>query len=334
MRMHNRVMSAIAAAARDELVIETFALRRVFKTRGAEVEAVAGVDLKVPGGQIFGFLGPNGAGKTTTLRMLSTLLAPTSGEARVAGFDLRREPARVRQQIGYVGQLGGADPQVRGRSELILQGRLYGLSKARAAERAEELIHTMELEACADRRVSTYSGGQKRRLDIAIGLMHGPTLLYLDEPTTGLDPQSRAHLWDEVRALRAGGTSVFLTTHYLEEADALCDRLAIIDQGRIVAEGSPDELKRQVAGDVVTMNVSGDQEPVLELLRPQPFVREAGIEHGQLRIYVERGETAIPAILRLLDSASINLEAISLSRPTLDDVFLRQTGRPLREVAE
>ncbi|MGH7902957.1 MAG: ATP-binding cassette domain-containing protein [Candidatus Dormibacteraceae bacterium] len=314
-------------------MIETRALRRVFKSRQGSVEAVAGVDLGVLAGEIFGFLGPNGAGKTTTLRMLATLLPPTSGDATVAGFDLRRQPNRVRERIGYVGQRGGTDPQISGRTELVFQGSLYGMSTAEARSRAAGLLTMLELGDCADRKTSTYSGGQRRRLDIALGLMHGPELLFLDEPTTGLDPQSRAHLWDEVRRLRQIGTTIFLTTHYLEEADALCDRLAIIDHGRIVAEGTPDELKRQIAGDVVTVGVGGDRQAAFQLLNSQAFVREASIEEDAVRLYVERGESAMPAILRLLDGAGLELTTISFTRPSLDDVFLRQTGRSLREPA-
>jgi ABC-2 type transport system ATP-binding protein len=314
-------------------IIETHGLRKVFKSRTGPVEAVAGVDLHVAVGQIFGFLGPNGAGKSTTLRMLATLLPPSGGEATVAGCDLRSEPARVRERIGYVGQQGGTDPQITGRSELVFQGRLYGMSAPDARKRAAELLALLELEAPADRPTSSYSGGQRRRLDIGLGLMHQPRLLFLDEPTTGLDPQSRARLWDEVRRLRDGGMTIFLTTHYLEEADALCDRLAIIDHGRIVAEGTGEELKRQIAGDVVTIGVTGDQQAALTLLKDREFVREAGIEDGALRLYVDRGETAMPAILRLLDGAGMTLHTISLTRPSLDDVFLRQTGRSLRETA-
>ena len=314
-----------------QTVISVRQLRRVFKSRQSTVEAVAGIDLEVYAGEIFGFLGPNGAGKTTTLRMLATLLPLTSGDATVAGQDLRRHPGEVRRRIGYVGQRGGADPEITGRSELIFEARLYGISSAEARLRAAELIETLELESCADRKVSTYSGGQKRRLDVGVGLVHRPQLLFLDEPTTGLDPQSRARMWDEVRQLRDEGTTVFLTTHYLEEADALCNRVAIIDHGKIVAEGTPDELKRAVAGDLVTVGVSGDVEAALRLLQPQPFVREASIAGGELRVYVDRGETAIPAILRLLDKAGLGLTTVALSRPSLDDVFLRSTGRSLRE---
>jgi ABC-2 type transport system ATP-binding protein len=313
-------------------IIETSGLRRSFRARRGAVEAVAGVDLAVEPGEIFGFLGPNGAGKTTTLRMLATLLTPTGGTATVAGCDLRRSPQRVRERIGYVGQAGGADPACTGRSELVLQGRLHGMSKREAQSRAAELLAIVELEAAADRTGGTYSGGQRRRLDVALGLMHRPQVLFLDEPTTGLDPQSRARLWEEVRKLRGQGVTVFLTTHYLDEADALCDRLAIIDQGRIVAEGTPEQLKRQIAGDVVTLGVD-DGERALALLSVQPFVREATAEDGAVRLYVERGEAALPAILRIVDGAGLELREISLTRPSLDDVFLRQTGRSLREAA-
>jgi ABC-2 type transport system ATP-binding protein len=320
-------------ASTEEAVIEVRGLRRTFKTRQGPVEAVAGIDLTVTAGEIFGFLGPNGAGKTTTLRMLATLLPPSGGEATVAGCDLQRSPQKVRERIGYVGQSGGSDRQVTGRSELVFQARLYGMSKEQARLRAAELLEMVELEDAADRPTSTYSGGQRRRLDIAIGLAHRPQVLFLDEPTTGLDPQSRAHMWEEVKRLHERGVTVFLTTHYLEEADALCDRLAIIDHGTIVAEGTPAELKRQIAGDVVTLAVSGDGQAALGLLESQSFVREASSEDGAIRLYVERGEAAMPAILRILDGAGLELTEISLSRPSLDDVFLRKTGRSLREVA-
>ena len=317
----------------EERIIETRGLRRTFKTRGGVVEAVAGVDLCVMAGEVFGFLGPNGAGKTTTLRRLATLLPPSGGDATIAGRDLRREPGQVRARIGYVGQRGGTDPKVTGRAELVFQARLYGLGATAARRRAAELLATLELDAAADRPTETYSGGQRRRLDIGLGLIHQPQLLFLDEPTTGLDPQSRARLWDEIRRLRDGGMTVFLTTHYLEEADALCDRLAIIDQGRIVVEGTPEQLKRQIAGDVVTLGVIGDQQAALDLLQTLPFVREAERDDDVIRLYVERGETAMPAILRHLDGAGLELQTIALTRPSLDDVFLRQTGRSLRETA-
>ncbi len=315
-------------------VIETHALRRVFKAGKRVVEAVAGVDLLVQPGEIFGFLGPNGAGKTTTLRMLSTLLQPTGGTARVAGCDLLTQQDRVRERIGYVGQQGGSDREITGRRELVFQGRLYSMSADEAQKRAAELIEKLELESCADRKVGTYSGGQKRRLDIGLGLMHEPQLLFLDEPTTGLDPQSRARVWDEVRSMHERGITVFLTTHYLDEADALCDRIAIIDHGKIVAEGTPEELKRAVAGDVVTLSVAGDRQvAALDLLKTQAFVREAAAEDGLVRLYVDQGEVAMPAILRLLDANAMQLRTMELHRPSLDDVFLRQTGRSLREAS-
>jgi ABC-2 type transport system ATP-binding protein len=314
-------------------VIETHDLQRTFRSRKTVVEAVRGVDLTIGAGEIFGFLGPNGAGKTTTLRMLATLLTPTAGEATVAGADLRRQPQLVRERIGYVPQGGSTDPAETGRGELVLQARLYGMDKAAAQKRAQEVLEALDLVGAADRKTGTYSGGMRRRLDVGLGIVHRPHVLFLDEPTTGLDPQARARMWDEIRVLREKGTTVFLTTHYLEEADVLADRLAIIDQGRIVAEGTADELKRQVAGDVVTLGVDGATEHVLETVRRQPFVREATREDGIVRLYVDRGETAVPLLLRLLDGAGLSAESIALHRPSLDDVFLRQTGRSLRDEA-
>jgi len=312
-------------------VIATQDLVRTFKTRKSVVEAVRGVDLKVGAGEIFGFLGPNGAGKTTTLRMLATLLTPTSGEATIAGADLRREPQAVRERIGYVPQGGSTDPAETGRGELVIQGRLYGIDKASAQRRASEILKTLDLESAADRAIATYSGGMKRRLDVGLGIVHRPAVLFLDEPTTGLDPQARARMWDEIRGLREAGTTVFLTTHYLEEADALADRLAIIDHGRIVAEGTADELKRQVAGDVITIGVDGAVEHVLQAVRDQPFVREASQEDDLVRLYVDQGDVAVPNLIRVLDSAGLRAQSLTLTRPSLDDVFLRQTGRSLRE---
>jgi ABC-2 type transport system ATP-binding protein len=315
-------------------MIATKELARTFKTRSGPVEAVRGVDLRVGAGEIFGFLGPNGAGKTTTLRMLATLIAPTAGEATVAGADLRREPQEVRRRIGYVPQGGSTDPSETGRGELVIQGRLYGMSKSAAQTRAAEVLRTLDLEAAADRYTGTYSGGMRRRLDVGLGIVHQPAVLFLDEPTTGLDPQGRARMWVEIKGLRERGTTVFLTTHYLEEADALCDRLAIIDQGRIVTEGTSDELKRQVAGDVITIGVDGSRERVIALVSGLPFVREVGEEDDELvRLYVDRGETAMPQLLRFLDSAGVATISIALHKPSLDDVFLRQTGRSLRDTA-
>jgi len=317
------------------MMIDTADLKRTFKTRTGAVEAVAGVDLHVNAGEIFGFLGPNGAGKTTTLRMLATLITPTAGDATVAGADLRREPALVRQRIGYVPQGGSTDPAETGRGELVLQGRLYGMDAADAKTRAAEVLDKLDLVSAADRPTGTYSGGMRRRLDVGLGIVHRPQVLFLDEPTTGLDPQARARMWDEIKRLREQGTTVFLTTHYLEEADALADRLAIIDHGKIVAEGTSSQLKQKVAGDVVTIGVDGAGANVLTLVEAMPFVREAShdSETGLIRLYVDRGETAVPHLLRSLDAAGYEPTSISLNKPSLDDVFLRQTGRSLREEA-
>jgi ABC-2 type transport system ATP-binding protein len=314
-------------------IIETVGLRRTFKGRGGTVEAVAGVDLSVAAGDIFGFLGPNGAGKTTTLRILATLLPPTAGTACVAGFDVAREAREVRTRIGYVAQSGGSYRESTGREELVIQGRLFGMSKADAGVRAVEILEALDLADAADRTCATYSGGMRRRLNIGIGMVHRPALLFLDEPTTGLDPQARARLWEEIRKLRETGATVFLTTHYLEEADALCDRLAIIDHGRIVAEGSPTELKHEISGDVLTIGVDGNCDEVVKLLAAQPFVREVGLEDGLVRLFVDRGEEAVPAVLRLLDAQGLAPSTMDLHRPSLDDVFLKKTGRSLRESA-
>lgn len=244
-------------------VIETHQLRKTFvaytggkggKQRLPDVEAVKGIDLTVREGEIFAFLGPNGAGKSTTQRMLATLLPPTDGSASVVGHDLARQADQIRRCIGYVSQAGGSDIEATGRENLILQGRLFRQKRAVAQARAEALIRVFQLGDFADRPAKTYSGGQRRRLDIALALVHEPRLLFLDEPTTGLDPQSRAHLWGEIRRLRGNGLTVFLTTHYLEEADALADRVAIIDGGQIVAEGTPAALKAQIGGAGVTLD--------------------------------------------------------------------------------
>ncbi len=314
-------------------MIETQNLTKTFTSRKGPVEAVRGVDLRVNQGEIYGFLGPNGAGKTTTMRMLSTLLDPTSGQATVCGYDLRREPGKVRTQIGYVGQKGGAEARETGRENLVLQGRLYGMSKADALKRAAELISRLDLESFADRLVKTYSGGQRRRLDIAMGMMHRPRLLILDEPTTGLDPQSRARIWDEVRRLRDEGVTIFLTTHYMDEADGLCDRLAVIDNGKIVGEDTPNNLKRQIAGDIISLglNLNGSAARVKETLHAQDFLRELHETDAGLQLYVERGDEVLPEVLRLLDHNGATIRSVTLARPTLEDVFLRLTGRSLRE---
>lgn len=331
-----------------DIILQTKDLRKTFavkRTHGGAhgqgkvaassvVEAVKGVNLSVSKGEVFGFLGPNGAGKTTTLRMLCTLLPIDAGEATIAGFDVRKQAGEVRKHVGYVSQLGGADSEATGREDLTLQGRLYGMSRLQAEQRAAELIKALQLEEFADRKVATYSGGQKRRLDIASGIVHKPDVLFLDEPTTGLDPQNRANLWDQVGKLRDQGTTIFLTTHYLEEADILSDRLAIMDHGEIVAEGTPHELKKQVAGDAITIKPKRDGqtiEKVRKYLDDQPFVREARAEGEDIRLYVDDGTLALPKIFALLEAKKIALETVSLSQPSLDDVFLKQTGRSLRD---
>ncbi len=317
--------------------ITTAGLRKSFPARGGRVEAVRGISIDVGRGEIFGFLGPNGAGKTTTLRMLTTLLPIDAGTATVAGLDVARQPRQVRSRIGYVSQLGGADELATGRENLVLQGRLYGGTLPEVRRRADELAALLDLSEFADRRVRTYSGGQRRRLDVALGIVHEPQVLFLDEPSTGLDPQNRASLWEHIRSLREHGTTVFLTTHYLEEADALCDRLVIIDHGQIVAGGTPRDLKKQVAGDTVVLVLrDGDQAAGrgAELLRRQPYVRELTAADGQVRLYVEDGGATLPHLLRVLDGARVAIRSVQLSEPTLDDVFLRKTGRRLRDTGE
>jgi ABC-2 type transport system ATP-binding protein len=317
-------------------MIKTAGLRKTFNTgkgrKARTVDAVRGVDLDVAEGEIFGFLGPNGAGKTTTLRMLSTLIVPDGGEATIAGADLRTEPGEVRRRIGYVAQGGATSDELSAREELVYQARTYGIGKAEATQRAVAALEAFQLTEFADRQCQTYSGGQRRRVDIALGIIHRPRVLFLDEPTAGLDPQSRAHLWEEVRRLRAEGMTVFLTTHYLEEADALCDRISIIDHGQIVAEGTPDALKHEIAGDVVTLGIDDGADRAAELLDGVPYVRKLEVpEAGGLRLYVDDGATDIPQILRTLHRAGIEFGKLELERPSLDDVFLTKTGRSLRE---
>nr|MDT0657959.1 ATP-binding cassette domain-containing protein [Micromonospora sp. DSM 115978] len=317
-------------------MIETKGLRKSFRSRqGREkktVEAVRGVDLVVPAGEIFGFLGPNGAGKTTTLRMLATLIEPDGGEATVAGADLRADPAEVRRRIGYVAQGGSTWDESTAREELVLQARMYGMGKAEAQRRAVGSLAAFQLTEYADRKCKTYSGGQRRRVDIALGIIHEPKIVFLDEPTTGLDPQSRAHMWDEIRRLRADGMTVFITTHYLDEADALCDRIAIMDHGQVVAEGTPAELKREISGDIVLVGVAGPAAPAADALGAEPYVTKLETpEEGGLRLFVDDGARAIPQILRTLDTVGVPLSSIELHRPSLDDVFLTKTGRSLRE---
>ncbi|MFD6717701.1 ABC transporter [Micromonospora sp. TSRI0369] len=318
-------------------MIETRGLRKSYRSReGREtktVDAVRGVNLDVAEGEIFGFLGPNGAGKTTTLRMLATLIEPDGGQATVAGADLRKDPAEVRRRIGYVAQGGSTWDESTAREELVLQARLYGIGKAEANRRAARALDAFQLTEYADRKCKTYSGGQRRRVEIALGIIHEPKIVFLDEPTTGLDPQSRAHMWDEIRRLRTEGMTVFITTHYLDEADALCDRIAIMDHGEIVAEGTPAELKREISGEVVIVGLDAPSTPrAAELLDTEAYVSKLEtVDEGGLRLYVDEGATAIPQVLRRLDHAGLDLRSIELHRPSLDDVFLTKTGRSLRE---
>ncbi|HMG24164.1 MAG TPA: ATP-binding cassette domain-containing protein [Kofleriaceae bacterium] len=313
------------------MMIEARGLARTFRSRGNTVEAVRGIDLAVDSGEIVGLLGPNGAGKTTTQRMLATLLLPTAGEATVAGCDLRRDPVGVRRRLGYVSQSGGTNPAAKVDEELETQGQLYGMSRAAARTRARELRDMLDLGELGDRVIKTLSGGQRRRLDIALGLMHDPKLVFLDEPSTGLDPQTRANLWTHICALRdrRQGT-ILLTTHYLEEADALCDRILIIDAGKIVASGTPAELKRRISGDLVTFEVD-DVARAQALLGGRGDARDVTVVDRGLRITVDSGETQAVPLMRALDDAGIRVGSLHIAHPSLDDVFLTLTGRSLRD---
>ena len=314
-------------------LVQTFQTRQGKKK--TEVRAVDGVDLDVAEGEVVGFLGPNGAGKTTTLRMLTTLLTPTAGTATVAGYDVVRESEQVRRSIGYVSQAGGAFSGARAGDEVMDHGMLYGLKRSVVEERGKRLFEQMNLDGLWQRMPKNMSGGQKRRLDIVMGLIHEPSLVFLDEPTTGLDPQARANLWEHIRDLRVRrGATVFLTTHYLDEADALSDRILIIDQGRIVAADTADNLKAQVAGDLVEIEVAdlaqvGDAAARLTTITDGKA--EVEVEDRMVRGRVPRAGRAVPGLLRDLDRAGIELDAIEVHRPTLDDVFLTLTGRSLRD---
>jgi ABC-2 type transport system ATP-binding protein len=282
---------------------------------------------------VVGLLGPNGAGKTTTLRMLTTVLAPTSGTATVAGADLLKDSREVRRRIGYVAQIGSApSPGTRLAEELVSQARLQGMSKAAASERLDVLLPKLDLVQLAGRALSELSGGQRRRFDVALGLMHDPQVVFLDEPTSGLDPQSRANLWDHIRSLREDlGVTVLLTTHYLDEADALADRLLVMDHGVIVANDTSENLKAQVSGDVITIELTGAAERAESAIRTAIAVRSLTVDGNRVHVTVERGDTAIAPVLRALDANGFPLQSISVTRPTLDDVFLNLTGRSLRE---
>ena len=319
--------------------VQVNGLRKSFRVSGKTIEAVRGIDLTVASGEIFGLLGPNGAGKTTTLRILTTLLPADAGDAYVAGEDVRHAPGRVRRVIGYVGQLGGADRDATGRENLMLAARLYGLSAAGAKERCAELAEVFDLDALADRPVRTYSGGQRRRLEVALGIIHRPRVLFLDEPTTGLDPQNRANLWEQLRLLRDGGTTIFLTTHYLDEADQLADRVAIVDHGRVIALGRPDELKQRYSADTIAVTPEAGPDVLAAVVREladAPFVTSAVVEagaggQGTIRLTATDATRAMAAVFDALVSRGVPTRAASVARPTLDDVFLRETGRSLRD---
>lgn len=316
-------------------MIEARGLTKTFTSGRNTIDAVRGIDLSVRGGELVALLGPNGAGKSTTLRMLTSLLPPTSGTATVAGADITTDPAGVRARIGYIGQKHGAGHNYRVWDELVLQGRFYGLDRATARARAEELLATLDLANLRTRKVSTLSGGQQRRLDIALGLIHSPGLLFLDEPSTGMDPQSRANLWEHILRLRAEhGTTIVLTTHYLEEADQMAERVVVIDHGRIIADDTADHLKRDVAGDRITLTVAEPDAPVaLRLVEPlgPGAVSEPTGANTRLTLRTQGGAAVLPEAIRRLEADGIHVGAATLHQPTLDDVFLALTGRSLRE---
>jgi ABC-2 type transport system ATP-binding protein len=312
---------------RSDAAISARSLRRSFK---GGIDAVRDIDLTIAPGEVFGFLGPNGAGKTTTVRMFCTLLPPSAGTATVAGLDVVAEPAEVRRRIGVALQEIGLDPVQTGRELLELQCGLYGIGGRRGRERAGELLELVGLTDAAERRTKTYSGGMKRRLDLATALVHSPEVLFLDEPTTGLDPASRLTIWDEVRRINGDGTTVFLTTQYLEEADKLCDRVAIIDNGQIVAEGTPQQLKAGMGHDVVSLTLEGaDAADTEAALAGLPGLERVVTEPSALALYVEDGAGSVAEIVRRLDRHGITTSGIAVARPSLDDVFLQATGRRL-----
>ncbi|HEY6275056.1 MAG TPA: ATP-binding cassette domain-containing protein [Streptosporangiaceae bacterium] len=303
---------------------------RLVKTYPKGVRALDGLSFAVPAGTVFALLGPNGAGKSTTVKILTTLAQADSGTATVAGLDVRARPAQVRNAIGVVGQRSGADPMATGRENLLLSGRIQGMRGQSLAARTADLLGRFGLAEAAGRLVRTYSGGMRRRLDVAMGLINQPEVLFLDEPTAGLDPESRSAMWDEIGRLSAGdGLTILLTTHYLEEADRLAGRLAIVDRGRVVTEGSPDELKGQLHGDSVHIELAGEpgREHVLAALGPVPVIREVRVDGSQLSARADDGATALPAVLAALDGAGLAVRAATVARPSLDDVYLRHAGR-------
>jgi len=319
-----------------DCAIEARQLVKTYAVRGAKhgIRALDGLDLAVPRGMIFGLLGPNGAGKTTTVKILTSLARPDGGTARVEGIDVLARPGQVRHVIGVVAQRSGADPTATGRENLILQGRLYGMRGGSVRARADELLGHFELTEAAGRLVKTYSGGMQRRLDVALGLMHRPAVLFLDEPTTGLDPEARAAMWQEIARLASrDGLTVLLTTHYLEEADRLADRLAIVDRGRVVTTGEPEELKGELRGDVVQVELPADADArlVRGVLGALNEVRDVVIAGRNVSARSDDGAAAVPVVLAALQRAGINAASVAVARPSLDDVYLRHTGRRYSE---
>ncbi|WP_328867644.1 ATP-binding cassette domain-containing protein [Streptomyces sp. NBC_00304] len=310
------------------------AARQLIKTYPGDVTALSGMDLTVPAGTVFGLLGPNGAGKSTTVKILTTLARPDSGHASVAGHDVLRHPDRVRRAIGVVAQKSGADPVATGRENLLLQGRLYGMRGAAVQRRADELLDRFGLADAASRQVKGYSGGMQRRLDVALGLVHRPEVLFLDEPTTGLDPEARTAMWEEISRLAGEeGLTIVLTTHYLEEADRLAERVAIVDRGRIVVEGTPDELKGELRGDAVHLELraEADRDAVGAALAGLPGVYEALVEGRRVSVRAEDGAAAVPLLLGALERAGSAVASATVARPSLDDVYLRYAGRRFAE---
>ena len=305
------------------------------KTYPGDVRALDGLDLDVEAGTVFGLLGPNGAGKSTTVRILTTLSRPDAGRARVAGIDVLAEPVRVRHAIGVVGQKHGVDPDATGRENLVIQGEFYGLTGAPLRARVGELLERFGLADAGHRRVKTYSGGMQRRLDVAMGLFHRPQVLFLDEPTTGLDPEARAQMWAEVERLaHEEGMTILLTTHYLEEADRLASQLAIVDRGRIVARGTPDALKAELHGDTIQVELAdGAGASAISAVEQVPQTREVVLDGRTLRARAQAGGAAVPAVLAALEANGVRAAAVTLARPSLDDVYLRYAGRSWEEAA-
>jgi ABC-2 type transport system ATP-binding protein len=326
---------AVPQHAQNQPAIEVADLVKTYPAarKKPPVRALDGLTFAVPEGVVLGLLGPNGAGKSTAVKILTTLSRADSGTARVAGLDVVKQQREVRLAIGYVPQESSSDPMATGTENLVLSGRIYGLSRQESVRRAAELLERFDLKQAADRQVRTYSGGMQRKLDVALGLVHRPSVLFLDEPTTGLDPEARADLWNEVERLSATeGLTVLLTTHYLEEADRLAGQLAIVDHGNVVAEGSPEALKAELRGDSVQVELADPSTSgrVRSLISRLPGVGEIVVEGNTLRARVDRGATAVPAVLGVLEEQSIAVAAVTVARPTLDDVYLRYTGRTFR----